>query len=159
MSIFPSPFLTAHHPCLLSPSCSPGTWGKEAHPDSSSKFMFQVLCAHTFSIYFLRVWIFCSHVCLCTIHMPDALPGEKRASDPLKLHLEIIVSHQVASGNWTLGSSARARSALNCWAFSLVSQLLHSDDHTCHQLAIGFRNHNEFYNFCLDCWKLFSSFR
>lgn len=99
MFIFPSPFLTAHHPCLLiPPSCSPGTWAKEAHPDSSSKSMSQLLYAHIFSIYFLRVWIFFLHVCLCTIRVPDAPPGNKRTSDPLELHLETVVSHQVAPG-------------------------------------------------------------
>lgn len=33
------------------------------------------------------VWLFWIHTCLCTIYMPGACRGQRRASDPLQLEL------------------------------------------------------------------------
>ena len=46
-----------------------------------------------FRIYFLCVWLCCLHVYLCTVYMPGAFRGQKRASDPLELELTVVVSH------------------------------------------------------------------
>jgi hypothetical protein len=37
--------------------------------------------------------------------VPSALGGQKRASDPLELELQMVVSHNVAAGNWVLCKS------------------------------------------------------
>ena len=44
-------------------------------------------CYVSFS-FILCVWVFCLHVCLCTMCMPGAYEGQKRASDALELELQ-----------------------------------------------------------------------
>lgn len=39
------------------------------------------------------------HVCLCIRHLSGALGGQKRALDPLKLELQMVVSCHVGAGN------------------------------------------------------------
>jgi hypothetical protein len=51
--------------------------------------------------------MFCLHVCLCTICMPDDGGGQKTVSN---LKLQTVVSHSVGSGNRI---SEKAFSALN----------------------------------------------
>lgn len=38
-------------------------------------------------------------LCLCTVYVPGDLGDQKRASDPLRLELEIAVSFQVGTGS------------------------------------------------------------
>ena len=52
-------------------------------------------------------------LCLCTICIPAAQRGQKRASDSLKLELQMVVSHHMGAGNQILVSQ-RAASALHC---------------------------------------------
>lgn len=54
--------------------------------------------------YFMSM--FCLHVCLYITCVPDAWGGQNRVSNPLKLKLQMVVSHQ-AGGN---------KNALNCRA-------------------------------------------
>jgi hypothetical protein len=60
------------------------------------------------------------HLCLCIRYMPSTSGSQKRASDPLDVEFQRVVSH-----HWVLGieprSSARVSSALNCWASFLAS--------------------------------------
>ena len=49
------------------------------------------------------------HVCMYTTHVPDAPGGEKRASDPLELVLQVTVKHHVS---YSKPNSGRAASAL-----------------------------------------------
>lgn len=42
------------------------------------------------------VWLFCMHICLCLICMPDTCRGQKR--DPLELNLHMVVSHHICAG-------------------------------------------------------------
>lgn len=49
----------------------------------------------------LYLWVFCLHVYLCTAGVPGAQEGQQRASDPLKLELQTVVSHYVSTGNQT----------------------------------------------------------
>jgi hypothetical protein len=66
-----------------------------------------------FVLFVLCVWVFCLHVCLCPTCMAGVCEGQKRALDPLKLELQMLVNHYVGAGNQTT-SSARAASAVNC---------------------------------------------
>lgn len=63
------------------------------------------------------LWMFCFHVYLC--HVCALCPQVRwRLRDPLELELRMIVSHQVAAGNWP---SART-SALDYWAICSASK-------------------------------------
>lgn len=42
---------------------------------------------------------FCLHVCLCTKCELGACEGHKRASDPLALEIQMVVSPQVGAGD------------------------------------------------------------
>ena len=62
-----------------------------------------LLCAKSYlesfyfkGLFFVYVWMFCLHVCLCITCMPGAHRGQKRASDSLELELQMVVSHCVA---------------------------------------------------------------
>lgn len=46
----------------------------------------------------------CLHTCLCTTGVLGALGGQKKASGPLKLEVQMVSSHHVGAGNevWTL---------------------------------------------------------
>lgn len=48
------------------------------------------------------VWVFYLHICLCITYMPGAQNSLKRASGPLELDLEMVVSDRMGSGNQTL---------------------------------------------------------
>lgn len=50
--------------------------------------------------------------CLCIMCMPVAFGVEKRASDPLELALQMVVSHRMGTGNGTRASE-RAASAFH----------------------------------------------
>ena len=43
----------------------------------------------------------CMFVCLCTVCMPGICGSQRRASDPLGLELQMIVSHHVDTENQT----------------------------------------------------------
>lgn len=63
--------------------------------------------------FILCVWVFC--LACMSVHRLRALPMEeqKRASDPLELKLQAVVSHHVGAWNGTQAlSSGRAASAL-----------------------------------------------
>lgn len=49
-------------------------------------------CVILRKVYFiiLGVWVFCPHICLCTMCVPDVQGDQKRASDPLGLS---IITH------------------------------------------------------------------
>ena len=55
----------------------------------------------SFLIAILGVWLFFLHVCLCTVCMPDAHGGQRRALDLLKLELQMVVNHCVGARNKT----------------------------------------------------------
>jgi hypothetical protein len=44
------------------------------------------------------VWVVYVYVCLCTMCVPGAHGGQKRAPDPLDLELEMVVMHHVVLG-------------------------------------------------------------
>jgi hypothetical protein len=56
----------------------------------------------------LCVWLFCLHVYLCTMYVPGAQGGQKRALDSLELKLQTVVSHSVGAGTqiWNLYRAA-----------------------------------------------------
>lgn len=59
--------------------------------------------------FFLCIWLFYPHVYLCTTHVPAALEvKEGRASDPLELELQIVVSYPL-----DVGVSENIQSAVN----------------------------------------------
>lgn len=43
--------------------------------------------------------MFCSHVCLCTMCVPDAHEGQVRVLDNLEIKLWVTVSRHVGAGN------------------------------------------------------------
>lgn len=67
-------------------------------------------------IYFiLCVFVFCLHVCICTIYMPGSHGVQKRVSDPLELELWMVMSTLWMVGI-EHGFSARATHVFNHWA-------------------------------------------
>ena len=52
---------------------------------------------------FKNVFILCArlHACLCAMNVPVAFGGQKTASHPLELELEVAVSLHVGAGNRT----------------------------------------------------------
>lgn len=46
---------------------------------------------------FIYVTVFCQHASITTC-VPDALRGQKRVLDPLKMELRMLVSHSVGDG-------------------------------------------------------------
>lgn len=62
--------------------------------------------------------MFCHQVCMYTICVPGAYRRQKKALNPLKLMLQMVMSHMGAV-NWA-GSSAGAAGVLSCWAISLA---------------------------------------
>lgn len=48
------------------------------------------------------MWMFCLHVCMCTICVLGAYRGQKTVSYPLELELWTVVSHYVSTGIKTL---------------------------------------------------------
>ena len=48
------------------------------------------------------MYVFCLYVWMCTICIPNACGGQRRASDPLELELQKVVSH-LCAGNGTQG--------------------------------------------------------
>ena len=49
----------------------------------------------------LYIWVFCMHMCMCTTQMPTAPKDQTRASDSLRLELQMVISHYVGAGNQT----------------------------------------------------------
>lgn len=49
--------------------------------------------------------MFCLHVCVCTMCMPDALRGQRRVSSPLGLEIPTVVAAM-----WVLGMKPRSSS-------------------------------------------------
>ena len=68
------------------------TWESGSTPASG--------CYNFLKNYFYAYIFLFLHVCLCTVYMPGACRGQKRASDPLELELQIVVSSQGEAGNW-----------------------------------------------------------
>ena len=48
---------------------------------------------------FLFVWVFCSHVCLCTTYVPGALRGQTTVLNTLELELQMAVRYTVGAGD------------------------------------------------------------
>lgn len=61
----------------------------------------------------LYVRMFCLHVYMWVVCLPGAKGGWKRASDLVKLELQIVVKHHVVAGNRTL-VICKSSNALNC---------------------------------------------
>jgi hypothetical protein len=59
------------------------------------------------------VWVFCLHICLCTVCVPGAHGSQRRVSDPLELELQFVVSCHVVLGIKPR-SSEKVVSSLNC---------------------------------------------
>lgn len=53
------------------------------------------------SIYIMRSWMCCLHLCLCTACELAALRCQKRASDPLGLELQVVMTHCMGVENPT----------------------------------------------------------
>lgn len=45
------------------------------------------------------LYVFFLYICMCTTHGPDALQGQKRASDLSGLESWMFGSHRVSAGN------------------------------------------------------------
>lgn len=41
--------------------------------------------------------MFCLHVCLCTMYMPDSQGGQKKVLDSLKLESQTVENHHVGA--------------------------------------------------------------
>lgn len=80
--------------------------------NNAKKYLFIILC----------ILVLCLHVWNTTMVLCDARGGQKMASDPLELALQMVVSHHV----WVLGiksgPSARAATALKHLAISPALQ-------------------------------------
>lgn len=75
------------------------------------------------SVFISSVWVFCLHVCMCTIcawHLRRSEDG----TGPLALELQMVVNHQANAGTKPR-SSARATSALNHGSISPASRAEH----------------------------------
>lgn len=51
-----------------------------------------------FWVLFILMCVFCLHVNMCSMCMPGACIGQKRAFHPLELELQIIVHHHEGAG-------------------------------------------------------------
>lgn len=49
-------------------------------------------------LFYVIEWVFCLHVCLCTIYVSGTHIGQKRVLGPLALKLQIVMSHIVGAG-------------------------------------------------------------
>jgi len=83
--------------------CKPQTW-------LLIFFLYLFVCL--FVCLFACEWLFCLHVCLCSMYMQCL-----QNPDPLKLVLQTVVSCHMGAGN-RARSSGRAASALSLWALS-----------------------------------------
>lgn len=68
-------------------------------------------------------WMFYLRVCLCSTCLPGTQGIQRRASDPLTLELQTVVSLHLGTRTITW-SCGRAVDALNCWGQLAISQLL-----------------------------------
>lgn len=53
-------------------------------------------------VYILNIFgvgVFGLQVYLCTTYVPEALRGQKKMSDPLKLELQLVIKHYVGAEN------------------------------------------------------------
>lgn len=51
-----------------------------------------------FFLLVLYVWMFCLHICLCTICVLRAYGDQRRALAPLNLGLQMVVSYHLGAG-------------------------------------------------------------
>lgn len=72
--------------------------------------------------FILFVRVFCLCVYMHSMWVPSAHRDQKRAFNPLKLELQMIVNFHVGAGNKTQ-ILWRAASIPNCWAISLAMNL------------------------------------
>lgn len=56
------------------------------------------VAVHIFQLFVFSVWVFCLHVCLCTMSMPHGHKGQKRTVDTLGSKLQVVVSLLVSAG-------------------------------------------------------------
>jgi hypothetical protein len=65
------------------------------------------------------VWVLCLYTWLCTLWVPGALKGQKRASYPMGLALQTLVGHYVGAGNqtWIFWKSS-FNQCFNYWSIS-----------------------------------------
>lgn len=102
------------------------------HAISLYYYYFDFLLLKKWNAAILRVWVFCSHICLCTVCVLSAVEVRRGRWIPWNWshgRLWVII--------WVLGvelrSSERTNSALNCWvlscllsyAFAMFSVFLH----------------------------------
>ena len=68
----------------------------------------QHICCFTskvsLDLFILCEWVFCLRIGMYIMCVPGTQESQKRALDPLKLELEIVVSYSVDAGNWTQSS-------------------------------------------------------
>lgn len=77
-------------------------WRGIVPPQWSWGFLFWFLRFILFHAYGNSACMYvCKCVCMYTMCVPCACGGQKKASNPLELNLETVVSHHVAAGNWT----------------------------------------------------------
>ena len=55
-------------------------------------------------------WMFCLHVCLCTICIPSAQRGQKRPAGPLELEFQMVVSYCVGLENKVISPGPKDKS-------------------------------------------------
>ena len=55
-------------------------------------------CLFVFCLYVSDMRVFYLHVCLCTVCLPAAYGGQERTSVPLKVELQVAVSHYMGAG-------------------------------------------------------------
>lgn len=64
-------------------------------------FLFRIkkMLLFLFSFFFLRVWVFCLLIHMCTTCMPSAQGSQKMVSGPVELQLQTVVSLHVGGEN------------------------------------------------------------
>lgn len=72
---------------------------KERHGDPSAGVLQNKTFLWSLNVFVLGVRVLCLSTCLCTLWAPGALKGQKRASYPLGLEWQTVVSHLVGAGN------------------------------------------------------------
>lgn len=62
------------------------------------KMLFILVEFFGFFLLVLYVWMFCLHICLCTVCVPCAYGDQRRALAPLNLGLQMVVSYHLGAG-------------------------------------------------------------
>lgn len=78
---------------LASPECKAGKAGP------TSPELWQLHTQHCACVYLNPIYLFCLHVCLCTLCMPGTYRDHKRVSDPLEFELKTVINCCVGARN------------------------------------------------------------